>query len=214
MTANDGLPCKRCGTSEWYTGGSCKACRLEWTRQWKKNNPDKVAEQRRKWKQGRPEKEAERKRQWRRANQEKDAERKRRYHQANQQKEVERSRRWREANQERAAEYNRQYLRANPEKSSAKQNRRRTRETKAGGSYTADEFKALCNHYGNKCLRCGKENVKLTADHVLPVARGGSSDISNIQPLCKSCNSAKNARHIDYRPDAGPLRWLQAKLFG
>jgi 5-methylcytosine-specific restriction endonuclease McrA len=34
----------------------------------------------------------------------------------------------------------------------------------------------------------------------VPVALGGSSFIANIQPLCRSCNSSKQDRIIDYRP--------------
>lgn len=36
-------------------------------------------------------------------------------------------------------------------------------------------------------------------DHVVPVLFGGSNDISNIQPLCRSCNSSKGASTVDYR---------------
>jgi len=39
------------------------------------------------------------------------------------------------------------------------------------------------------------------ADHVLPVSKGGTSYISNIQPLCQPCNSGKKDKHIDYRPE-------------
>lgn len=74
-------------------------------------------------------------------------------------------------------------------------------------------FKDICNHYGNKCLRCGRDDVKLTIDHIKPYALGGDNIPSNIQPLCKPCNSAKKDRNIDYRPDVGPKRWVQKKLF-
>ena len=77
--------------------------------------------------------------------------------------------------------------------------RRRTRKTNAGGSFTAKEFVNLCNYYGNVCLCCNKK-LPLTADHVIPVYKGGTSDISNIQPLCRICNSKKGIRTIDYRP--------------
>jgi 5-methylcytosine-specific restriction endonuclease McrA len=67
------------------------------------------------------------------------------------------------------------------------------------GSFTQDEWDALCEFYENKCLSCGRADVKLTVDHVVPLSKGGSNMIDNIQPLCGSCNSSKNAKTIDYR---------------
>ena len=98
--------------------------------------------------------------------------------------------------------------------------RRRTRKTNAGGSFGAGEFKELCRHYDCHCLRCGKQFpiIKLEADHVIAVANGGSSDIENIQPLCRSCNSSKGAKNTDYRDKVEwdkfgkPVFWWQAGL--
>jgi 5-methylcytosine-specific restriction endonuclease McrA len=75
---------------------------------------------------------------------------------------------------------------------------RRTRKTKAGGSFTLQQWTTLCNKYGNVCLCCGKHK-KLTTDHVIPISKGGSSNISNIQPLCLSCNSHKHTGTTDFR---------------
>lgn len=68
-----------------------------------------------------------------------------------------------------------------------------------GGSFTEQEWLDLCARYDYRCLCC-KEQKPLTVDHVMPLSKGGSNDIGNIQPLCGSCNSSKRDRHIDYRP--------------
>lgn len=43
-----------------------------------------------------------------------------------------------------------------------------------------------------KCLHCGT-NKRLSVDHVIPESKGGTSDLSNLQTLCISCNSRKGA---------------------
>lgn len=69
----------------------------------------------------------------------------------------------------------------------------------AQGSFTRSEFRALCKEYGNICLRCKRKRI-LVADHVIPLLWGGSSDIANIQPLCKECNTIKGGDSFaDYR---------------
>ena len=198
MTKGDGKPCQRCGTSEWYKGGQCKSCAKEARRQWRQANPEKANEKNRRWRQANPEKAKEGNRRWNQANREKGNEKDRQRYQANPEKKKESTRRWRQAN---------------PEAVSATFHRYRTRKTKAGGSFTAAEFKAIVRHYGGKCLCCGRTDVKLTADHVVPVAKGGTSNIDNLQPLCLSCNSSKGTQIIDYRADTGLGRWIQRKLF-
>lgn len=91
-----------------------------------------------------------------------------------------------------------QYRKDNPDKHRAYKSNRRTRQTKAGGSFTEKEWLKLCDKYHHKCLCCDKRR-KLTADHVIPVSKGGTSDIDNIQPLCGPCNSKKNNKVIDFR---------------
>lgn len=51
------------------------------------------------------------------------------------------------------------------------------------------------------CLKCGTPE-NLTIDHINPISKGGENVISNLQTLCKSCNSIKRATYKDYRNGA------------
>lgn len=64
-----------------------------------------------------------------------------------------------------------------------------------GGYHTDRQFVLLCAQHGNKCAKCKSSNVSLTRDHIVPVSQGGNDNITNIQPLCRSCNSRKGNRH-------------------
>lgn len=90
------------------------------------------------------------------------------------------------------------YRKDHPEESRARVHKRRSRKTKAGGSYTVAEWNNLCKKYNNRCLDCGKKR-KLTPDHVIPIAKGGTSNIDNIQPLCMPCNAKKSTGTQDFR---------------
>jgi 5-methylcytosine-specific restriction endonuclease McrA len=81
--------------------------------------------------------------------------------------------------------------------------RRRARKMGAEGSYTRQEWDDLVARH-ECCPRCKRrwEDIPLSAgqkspitvDHIIPLERRGSNDISNIQPLCKPCNSQKGNR--------------------
>ncbi|AKG24294.1 HNH endonuclease [Calothrix sp. 336/3] len=45
-----------------------------------------------------------------------------------------------------------------------------------------------------QCQSCGKKETEsqLTIDHIIPLARGGQNDMSNLQTLCLTCNQRKN----------------------
>jgi len=51
----------------------------------------------------------------------------------------------------------------------------------------------------HQCKSCG-QTTKLSIDHIIPLASGGSNDISNLQTLCSSCNSHKK-HYFDPRFD-------------
>lgn len=47
---------------------------------------------------------------------------------------------------------------------------------------------------GYKCCECGatKDETSLEIDHIVPVSRGGTNDIDNLQTLCRECNRMKH----------------------
>lgn len=51
---------------------------------------------------------------------------------------------------------------------------------------------------GFRCVRCGASpqdgpEVRLEVDHIVPISRGGKTEMSNLQTLCQRCNRGKGA---------------------
>ena len=61
------------------------------------------------------------------------------------------------------------------------------------GSITTKALNVLLSSWTGCCPKCGRE-ADPTVDHILALANGGSHIMSNLQLLCKSCNSSKGAR--------------------
>jgi 5-methylcytosine-specific restriction endonuclease McrA len=133
------------------------------------------------------------------------------FYRANLTEERERSRRYdakradkrilyREKTRAERKKYNAAWKKANKDKVNLQNHRRRVRIEAAGDHYTVAEWGAIKVRYGGRCLCCGRKDVPLTVDHVVPLSRGGSNGAENLQPLCFTCNDRKGTRTIDYRP--------------
>lgn len=87
----------------------------------------------------------------------------------------------------------------------------KTRKRGAEGSHSLsqwEDLKMLCNYM---CLCCKKyePDIILTEDHIIPLSKGGTDYIDNIQPLCRSCNSRKSVKDFDYRYSQEPITGSQ-----
>lgn len=71
------------------------------------------------------------------------------------------------------------------------------------GTHTKKEWDSIKEKFDFNCVQCninekqliekwnGTNFGKLTKDHIIPISKGGTDYISNIQPLCISCNAQK-----------------------
>jgi 5-methylcytosine-specific restriction endonuclease McrA len=176
----------------------CRKCAVESSKKWNESNPEKYRAHQRQWtKKDRilhPEKYRERAKKSLASNPERVREKRKL-----------RNQKYRKAHPELQRKRNQEWMKAHPGKYTEYSRNRRGLEANAEGKFTAAEWEALKKKYNYTCLRCGKcePEIKLTPDHVLPLAKGGSNYIKNIQPLCLLCNCTKNAKHIDYREQKG-----------
>lgn len=73
-------------------------------------------------------------------------------------------------------------------KSAAKQTRKEAK------SRYDSLFMEVGRRDGFACAACGYAGNDLQLDHVMPVAKGGTNDLGNLQLLCPPCNLSKSDR--------------------
>lgn len=74
--------------------------------------------------------------------------------------------------------------------------RARSRALSVEADFTRDELRSLVYRaYAAPCRYC--ETVisrnTLVIDHILPISKGGTSNILNLQVICKTCNGVKGS---------------------
>jgi 5-methylcytosine-specific restriction endonuclease McrA len=160
----------------------CKECHKKSVKKWQMNNKETFRKINREWKQIHKKQHSEQSKKRARANPEKI----RAIAKRSREKHPETRKKWQKKNKDKL----RNYTAA-----------RKARLAGNGGELTVEEWYAILDFYGHKCLCCGRDDVKLTMDHVLPIFHGGKHSADNVQPLCGPCNSRKKDKHIDYRKE-------------
>jgi len=117
-----------------------------------------------------------------------------RYYEAHKDDEKARATAWQIAHPEQARTINRKakarYRRTAKGKESAIRDAHRRRTV---GKIAWRAWKQKLRRLGGACVSCGRTD-DIQIDHILPVAKGGTNDIRNLQPLCRRCNVRKGAK--------------------
>ena len=140
---------------------------MKWTKEYKK-------EYNKKWQKNNKERRKQYDKKYRNTHKEKIKE----WYQKNKEKELKRVKKWRKDNKQHYYFTKKQ---------------RELKKKEIVGSHTQGEWEMLKAQYNWICPSCGKSEpeIKLTEDHIIPISKGGSNNIENIQPLCKNCNCKK-----------------------
>lgn len=206
--------CAKCGETQPVTAfhrnlsapdglvNQCKTCRAAYRRQYYAENGQAEREQNRRWKAENSEHVLEyarkKGREYYAKNREKRIAYQRLYYSRNRQHVLWRNGQWATRNRDKVSLIRQRHRVKHIEALRIVWHKYRFRKAGADGGFTVSEWLELCERYHNRCLACGREG-DLTRDHIVPLSKGGSNDIGNIQPLCGPCNSAKGTQIIDYR---------------
>jgi len=170
---------------------SCKQCQLTQRKQYYIDNKATVKVKRAAYQKAHQAEQYEHLKKWRKNNPEKVREAGRRQYAGNIKHHLAVKKEWRLANPE-AVKAILEKHRLNHLPKMAEKSHKRRAKLRGNGVFQVTE-KELIRLYASPCAHCGTmENV--TIDHIIPVARGGRHSIGNLQPLCLTCNSSKNAK--------------------
>lgn len=67
-------------------------------------------------------------------------------------------------------------------------------EYQQGTLYGYELREYLLEKWGRKCAYCGKKNIPLQIEHIVPRSRGGSNRVGNLTLSCEPCNIKKGNR--------------------
>lgn len=70
---------------------------------------------------------------------------------------------------------------------------RRRANSLTGLGHTEAQWLKLLAAFGGKCAEC-RSTRQIERDHIIPLSKDGTDEITNIQPLCRSCNARKGAK--------------------
>lgn len=187
-------------------------------REYREQNPDKVKQTLAAYRERHREELNERSRIWREENRDKANGSSRNWYWNNREEALKGHREWREKNPGAAEESCRKWRQAHPDQVRVQDHARRARILGAEGTHSGDEIQWLFEQQGGRCEACRKSLIirgrkRYHIDHMEPLSRGGSNDISNLQLLCPNCNTRKQAiPYEEWCSRLGRLPFLVSKV--
>jgi len=169
--------CNKCGGTDLYTDGHCRACKFEYRKKWYVTNREKQIDKARKNRSD---------------NKEKVRESKRLYY---------------AENREARMAYHKKWLSENPERNRIYLLNRRARKKSSGGKLSPGLAERLLALQKCKCAVCRKSlKDGYHLDHMMPLGLQGRNEDRNMQLLCPHCNQSKHDKHpIDFMQSRGFL---------
>jgi 5-methylcytosine-specific restriction endonuclease McrA len=116
---------------------------------------------------------------------------------ANPEREKVRVAEWRKQNPDRTRAHNAAWTSRNKDYTRTNTANRRARRKKAEGKHTLAEIKGLLVKQRDKCANPAcrqKLGEGYHRDHIVPLIKGGTNYIRNIQLMCKGCNLSKGSK--------------------
>lgn len=133
---------------------------------------------------------------------------KRKYNAENRDLLAQKKRQWYEKNVEHCLAYAKDYQKRNPISKRVSESKRRSAKAgrSDGNGHTKEQIENLLILQRGRCSICKDKCLhSFHVDHVMPLSKGGSNAISNIQILCPTCNMSKK--------DRDPVLHMQSKGF-
>lgn len=82
--------------------------------------------------------------------------------------------------------------------------KQRLKEARMLGTHTSEQWDEILRLVGFRCVRCGcRPEPRPCKDHIVPICRGGSDHVDNLQPLCRECNTSQGNSQFN---------WLEYRL--
>ena len=206
FTAIPVRPCIKCGATERYKSGACKACARAIAAAWRAANPDKAKAAALTWRAVNADYVKAKGAAWHAANADKVKAQNAAWRAANLDRAKARDAAWYAANKDHAQATQAMWRAANPEAQRIIQQNRRARKKKVGGKLSGGLSAKLFKLQKGKCPCCNQPlGDDYHLDHKMPLALGGANVDDNMQLLRAFCNFQKSKKH--------PVEFMQSRGF-